>query len=359
MPRLLRFALSITVAALLSQALPAVQANAAQPAGSLVIVTQTPNPTTAAFSFALTPAAVTGETTTSITGAGSVTLAYAATSRLRITESIPPSFGPVTISCMLNGGTTGVATNRSIRNVTIAPNQVTTCTFTQTARPARVRAAVSFAPSSVGHLGGTTVETWSVTNPSGFPVTLTSVSESWLGDLSAPGCEAGTVLAPGTSCGGTISQWVSQPAGGTATRTVTATVVSAAGATATNSASARLRFLLPSSAVQVSREVSPSVLPSSGGWASLKITLTNPGASSITAGSFVDTQFGEWFDGWVGNESCHAGTVLAPGESCAIQTQAWFSGAAGTTMTATAWNVATSSTGVAVLGEGSSTLTLS
>ncbi len=334
-------------------AAPSLSAQAAQPTGTLTIVNQVPVATTSVFTFALSPSSATGQASASITGAGSVSLPFASTSALSITEALPASFGPVTISCLLNGGATGVVSGSRVSAVRISPNKTTTCTFTQTALPVAVNAALAFSPTHLAHLGSDTTQTWSVTNPNSFPVKITALEDSRLGSLGTTTCAAGKTLAAGASCGGSFTVFLAQPAGGTANSTFTASVVSDAGTSASVTKSATLTFLTQSSSLIVTKTASPSTLPKAGGWTTLTVSALNIGNLPITLGDFNDTQLGQMDY----SSSCHAGTVLQPGQSCSFDSSWWYSSPTGASMSSTVWNIGQTSSGTWVLGEGSSLLT--
>jgi len=343
---------SLSLAALSVIAAPALSAAAAAPTGTLTIVNQVPNSTTSPFAFTLSPPSQTGATSLSIAGGGTASLVYAPTRALSITEAVPASFGSVTVSCLVNGSATGVASGASVTAVMISPNKVTTCTFTQTALPVTVVAALAFSPTYLAHLGSDTTETWSVTNPNAFPVKITALNDSRMGTLSAPTCAVGRTLAAGATCGGSLGLYLSQQPGGASTSTFTASLVSDAGATASVTKSATLTFLTQSAALRVTKAASPATLPKSGGWTTVTVTATNIGVTAITLGDFNDTALGLMDYSF----ACHAGTVLQPGTSCDFTSSWWYSSPTGASLTSTVWNIGRTSSGTWLLGEGASTV---
>ena len=191
-------------------------------------------------------------------------------------------------------------------------------------------------------------------NTSAFPVKITALNDSRMGALSVPSCTVGTTLAAGATCGGSLSLWLSQPSGGTATSTFTASVVSAAGASASSTRSGVLTFLLPNPQLNVTMVANPATLPRAGGWATVTVQATNATSGTVTLGDFYDTNLGPMDF----SATCHAGTVLPSGASCSFQSTWWFSSPTGAALTSTVWNLTTLN-GNPVLGEGTFTVTFS
>lgn len=353
--RIPRMVISALLGSIAVVAAPDLSAQAAPPNGTLAIVTQVPSATAAVFSFAMSPASTGGSTNAAVTGAGSVSLPYGATNALSITQTVPAGFGPVSITCVVNGGTTGTVSGSRVTGVKIVSNKTTTCTFSQSLLPVTASASLAFSPAYLSHLGSDTTQTWSVRNPNAFPTTLTAVTDSRLGPLSSSTCHPGTTLAAGASCGGSFTIFLAKPAGGTETSSVTATLASAAGTSATSSVSKTLTFLTQSAQLSVVKGASPSVLPAAGGWTTVTVMAMNQGSEPLTLGAFTDTAWGPLDNA----PTCRTGTVLFPGESCSFSTQWWLSGSPGTSRTSTVWNIAVTDSGTSVLGEGSATISFS
>jgi len=188
-----------------------------------------------------------------------------------------------------------------------------TYTYTIEAPAPTVRVTKTAAPSTVPETGGEVDYTITVTNPDSEPVTIASLIDS-AGPISGSAtCRVGTVLPAGQSCTFTDRRTVPPGApGSTTVNTVTVTGSRGNATSAPASSSAPVTYTDVPPQVAVTKTVSPSSVPATGGQVTYTVTVTNPGTVEVTLASLTDSALSEF------PATCRAGTVLPPAGSCTV-----------------------------------------
>lgn len=187
-------------------------------------------------------------------------------------------------------------------------------------------------PTSLPETGGNVTYTYTVHNTGTVSATISALSDDKFGTLSGDtDCQIGTVLSAGASCSFEVSKPLSGAALSSHTNVFSASAEDAEGNTASDTDDATVTFSDVLPALSVSKEVTPTDLPETGGNATYTFTVTNTGGVPVTLESLSDDVFGPL----AGDDDCKVGTVLPASGSCSFTLVKSLSGEAGTSHTNT------------------------
>jgi hypothetical protein len=236
--------------------------------------------------------------------------------------------------------------------------------FVAGAQPAFAAPSVSVTksagPPSRPAPGGSFTFSVIITNTSNASETLLTLVDDVYGNLNGRGSCAttGTLAASGGTYACSFSGNFTGNPGDSQTDTVTATVVSSspAGAVASGSASATvtLTAAIPPS-VSVTKDASPTLLPSGGGTVTFSLSITNTSAAPESLSSLVDNIYGNLI-GRLGS-TCATGVTLAKSGGTYLCTFTGnFVAADGASQTDTVTATVTGSLGLQASGSASATV---
>ena len=177
-------------------------------------------------------------------------------------------------------------------------------------------------PGSVLESGGTVAFTFTVSNTSAEPVTITSLTDDKFGTLTGDtDCQVGTVLPVAGSCEFTASFAV--PAnytfGASHVNVFTAVAVDDDTTSATASDDATVTYTDVAPTITVTKDANPTYVIVPGGTVAFTYTVSNTSAEPVTITSLTDDKFGTL----TGDEDCQESTLLGVGGSCSFSTTQW------------------------------------
>ena len=222
----------------------------------------------------------------------------------------------------------------SPQTVAVPAGGTGTATITNARRVPAIDVTKTANPTSVPETGGNVTFTFLVKNTGPVDVTLTSLTDTVFGDLTA--YTGTTCVLPQTlaavsgsySC--SITKWLASDTLTPHSNTITATAADAGGATATDNDSETVTFTDVRSYLSVTKSVSSPTLPEPGGDFAYSALITNPAGNvdDITVSAVTDSIYG-------GAISCTPvlPVTLAPGESMTCTFTANHTGNAGDSWT--------------------------
>jgi len=181
--------------------------------------------------------------------------------------------------------------------------------------------------TSVTEIGADVTFTFTVSNIGTVPVTVASLSDDVFGTLSGDAdCQIGSVIAAGSSCSFSQTEFLSGSPSTEHHDTFTAEVTDTDGnpASANDDATVSFNDVLP--AITVNKVADPTHLPESGGSVTFTYTVTNSGPVAVTLTNLSDDKFSV-----SGDADCKVGTSLAAGASCSFTYTTALSGDTGST----------------------------
>ncbi len=181
--------------------------------------------------------------------------------------------------------------------------------------------------TSVDETGADVTFAFTVNNTGTVPVTIASLSDDVFGTLSGDAdCQIGSVIAAGSSCSFSQTEFLSGSPSTAHHDTFTAEGTDTDGnpASATDDASVSFDDVLP--AITVNKVADPTHLPESGGSVTFTYTVTNSGLVAVTLTDLSDDKFSV-----SGGADCKVGTSLAAGASCSFTYTTALSGDTGST----------------------------
>ncbi len=205
-------------------------------------------------------------------------------------------------------------------------------TVTVTDAPPVISVTDIASPSAVAEPGGPVTYIVSITNTGVETLTLTTLSDEFLGDLHGQGtCSLPQTILPGLDYTCDFSGSVSGNAGETVTNTVTATAQDDELNTTSVPASATVLVtdLLPS--ITLLKTAVPTSVPESGAPVTFALTVTNTSVETITLISLIDNLHGDLHN----QGSCLTPQSIPSGERYLCSFSATISGNAGTAETDT------------------------
>ncbi|WP_225752563.1 DUF11 domain-containing protein [Actinotalea sp. Marseille-Q4924] len=186
-------------------------------------------------------------------------------------------------------------------------------TVTYTDVPPTVRVDKAALPLSVPENGGLVSFTFSVTNTSFEPVTITALEDDVFIEIDGnETCQVGTVLDPGETCTFTETHRLSGDVAAPHTNVFTATVADDEGSTASDDDDATVDFADVAPTVVITKTPSVSEVPETGEDVTFTFVVTNTSDEPVWIDSLDDTDFGTL----TGDADCMVGTELAPDAFC-------------------------------------------
>ena len=278
---------------------------------------------------------------------GDVTTIPGSTCATAVGTVLAPSPGPGnTYACRFTGlfngpagaSQTDVATVTAVdeRGNTVTDDDDAVVTITPLPTIAIVKTAT---PLSLPVPGGTFNFDLVVTNTSGVPLTITTLTDDIYGDVTRiPGSTCsnaiGVVLAPTPGPGNTYScRFPGQftgPAGASQTDVATVTAVDERGNTVRDDDDAVVT-ITPVPTITTTKTPNPVSLPEPGGTFTFTYTVTNTGPEPVTITSIVDDIYGDLN----GRGTCAIGARLATGQTYTCAFSGNFFGNAGAAQTDT------------------------